>query len=62
MVANQKVRSAAKNRGIPLWKIAERMGISEPNISRRLRKELPAEDAERILELIKTIAAERGDE
>lgn len=40
---NNKVRVAARVAGIPLWKIAQRIGISEPTLSRWLRIPLSSE-------------------
>ena len=42
--ANQDIRSAAKAANIPLWKIADAMNCSEPTITRKLRREMSAEE------------------
>lgn len=39
--ANQEIREKAKAAGIPLWRVAEALGVSEPTIIRTLRHELP---------------------
>lgn len=42
---NKDLRIIAKEAHVPLWKIAELMGISEFTLSRKLRFELPEETA-----------------
>ena len=44
--------------GIKQWKVAEAMGISETHFSRKLRKELPQEEKEKILQIIDQLAKE----
>lgn len=39
-MANIDIRRYAKFYGVPFWKIAEHLNISEPTLTRRLRKEL----------------------
>lgn len=43
-MANEDIKLEARGNGVPLWQIAEKLGISEPTITRRLRKELTAEE------------------
>lgn len=52
MVTNQDLRQAAKESGIKLWQIAEIYGLNDGNFSRKLRKELPAEEKEKIRSII----------
>ena len=58
---NQRIRRAIKAAGITHWKVAEAMGISECTLSRKLRHELPADETERILEIIAQIAQNRKE-
>lgn len=58
--ANMEIRAAAKRAGIFLWQIAERVGVNDGNFSRKLRRELPAEEQEKILSIIDELAAERA--
>ena len=51
-VANKEIRDAAKDAGICLWQIAEELGISDGNFSRKLRRELPAEDRKIVMDII----------
>lgn len=55
---NKKIREAAKNSGIKLWQIAEKLGISEPTMTRKLRRELADEEQQRILNIIDELAKE----
>lgn len=45
---NVKIREAAKRAGVYLWEIAERYGCNDGNFSRKLRRELPAAEQEKI--------------
>lgn len=56
---NTVIREAAKENGVLLWQIAERLHINDGNFSRKLRRELPAEERETILGIIAEIAAEQ---
>ena len=51
-MSNNLVRRAAKDAGVPLWRIAKEIGVSEPTMTRRLREELPAAEQAKILEII----------
>lgn len=57
-VKNQDIRDAAKKSGIKLWQIAEKLGIWDATLSRRLRKELPQEEKEKIIGIIAELAKE----
>lgn len=56
---NKGIREAAKNRGVRLWQIAERLGMNDGNFSRKLRRELPTEEREKIIEIIDELAKEK---
>lgn len=60
-MCNQEIRSAAKNAGICLWQVAAAYGISDGNFSRKLRKELPKEEKEKILAIIERLAQEKQE-
>jgi hypothetical protein len=55
--ANKDIRRMAKAEGIPLWRIASALSISEPTLTRKLRFELPNIEKEKIrstiMELVK---------
>lgn len=54
--ANCDLRLFAKACGVSMWRIAEKIGISEPTFYRKLRHELPEEDKEKIRAIIKELA------
>ena len=56
-MVNQEVREAAKAKNIQLWAVAEVLGISEASMTRKMRRELPEEEKQRILSLIDTLEA-----
>lgn len=58
MKENQAVRKAAKSAGVPLWKVAAAIGVSEPTIIRWLRVPLQEEKEARILSAIASLAKE----
>lgn len=59
MLENCDIRTAAKQKCVRLWELAERLRISEPTMTRKLRRELPADEKQRIFALIDEIAAEK---
>lgn len=55
-MANQKLRDYAKNKNVYLWEIANKMNVSEPTITRKLRVDLPKEESQKIISIIDDIA------
>ncbi len=49
MLANADIRSTAKTKGVRLWEIAEFLKVSDPTMTRMLRRELPNEEKQRFL-------------
>lgn len=49
---NSDIREAAKAAGVKLWQIADKLGITDGNFSRKLRKELSTDDKQKILTII----------
>ena len=41
MKANNDVREYAKSKNVCLWQIADELNISEPTMTRKMRRELP---------------------
>ncbi len=60
-VANKEIRDAAKEAGICLWQVAEKLGVSDGNFSRKLRRELPTEDREKVLNIIRELSQEKQE-
>ena len=56
MRANEDVRAAAKKAEVPLWMVANHVGISEPTLTRWLRVDLTAEKRDLIMAAIKTLS------
>lgn len=59
MLANTDIRTTAKEKGVRLWEIAEFLKISDPTMTRKLRKELPDKEKQAIFKIIDEIAAEK---
>ena len=57
---NKKIRQEAENKGVFLWEIAERLGVTDSTFSRKLRRELPEEEQTAIIQIIKEISIMRG--
>lgn len=57
-VKNQDIRNAAKRADVKLWQIADKLGINDGNFSRRLRRELPQEEKEKIFGIIAALTKE----
>lgn len=58
VLENNKIRVAARVAGVPFWKIAQKIGISEPTLTRWLRMPLSAEREGIILAAIKELEKE----
>lgn len=57
-MCNIDVRRAAAGSGVRLWQVADALGIADAQLSRKLRKELPDEEKQKIFETIRNISAE----
>ena len=57
---NQDIRQAAAGAGIKLWQVADALGIADCSLSRKLRRELPAADKEKIMEIIENLSKEEN--
>ena len=55
---NRKIRIAARVAGVPFWKIARKIGISEPTLTRWLRVPLDADREALIMAAINELAKE----
>lgn len=60
-MCNKEIREAAKKVGVHLWQVAGECGVNDGNFSRKLRKELPQEEKQRILEIIDRLAQEKQE-
>lgn len=58
MQRNMDIREAAAASGVRLWQIAERLGITDGNLSRRLRREFSADDKAKVFKIIEDLRRE----
>lgn len=58
--ANIDIREKAKSKNILFWQIAYKLGITDGNFSRKLRKELSAEEKTKIFAIIDELSAEKA--
>jgi len=56
---NDKIKNAARDKRVPLWEIAVKLGVSESTVTRMMRQELPPDKTAEILNIIDTIARGR---
>lgn len=54
-----EVKQLAKESGIFLWQIAEKLGINDGNFSRKLRKPLSDSDTAKVLNAVKQLKNEQ---
>ncbi len=57
---NKDIRRTAAGSGVKLWQIADALGITDSSFSRKLRKELPQEEKEKIFSIIQKLSQEVG--
>lgn len=56
--ANWDLKEAARKNKVFLWQIADKLGIYDTALSRKLRYELPEDEKQRILDIITELAKE----
>lgn len=56
MRANKEIKTRAKEKGVFLWEVADKLGMIDTSFSRKLRHELPANEKNRILKIIDEIS------
>ena len=55
---NGEIKKYAAEKKVRIWQIADKLGIADYSLSRKLRHELPDEEKVRIINLIAEISAE----
>ena len=60
-MTNMKIRFKAQELGVPLWRVAQQMGISEPTMTRRMRKQLSAEEEQAVLAAIEAVKQQQEE-
>ncbi len=58
---NLDIREVAEQSNVKLWQIADYLGITDGNFSRKLRKELPEAEKQKILTAINELAKENNN-
>ena len=58
ILQNQDIRRAAAGNGVFLWQVADVMGIADSSLSRKMRKELPEDEKQKIFGIIAELAKE----
>ena len=61
-MTNTEIRAELKAAKIPYWRIAEKLGVHENTIVRRMRKELSEDDCKRFHAAITEIKKEKPSE
>jgi hypothetical protein len=51
-MSNIDIKTEAMNAGVKLWQIADKLGITDSSLSRKLRKELSSEEKAKIRAII----------
>ena len=59
---NADIRKAAKESGVYLWEIADKLGVSEPTLNRWLRKEMPESQKAKFYSTIEQVKLEHQAE
>lgn len=57
-IANMDIRNIIKESNLKYWQVADALGLNDGNFSRLLRKELPREKKEEILQAINKLLEE----
>lgn len=58
---NLDIRKVAEKSNVKLWRIAECLGITDGNFSKKLRKELTADEKQKIFSIINELATEHNN-
>lgn len=57
MRANTELRALMREKRVPVWAVAAKMGVHENTLYRRLRVELPASEREMIVHIVEQVVA-----
>jgi predicted XRE-type DNA-binding protein len=57
-MANVEIKRLAEERGVRLWQIAEKCGVTDSTFSRKLRKELPEAEKQKIRNFIAELSTQ----
>ena len=59
-MANEAIREKAKESGVRLWEVAEKIGVADSTFCRQMRRELPEARQQLILRAIDELAESKG--
>lgn len=59
-MTNENIRKAARVANIPLWRIADAMGVGENTVYRWLRRPLDEEKEQRFMDAIEQLSKEEA--
>ena len=59
LTSNKDLREKMRKDNVPIWKLADALGISETTTQRMLRRELTGEKLHRVQQAIEAIKRER---
>ena len=59
MTLNKDIKVKARKSGVLIWEIADRLGIADTTMSRKLRRELPDSEKQEIFKIIDELVAEK---
>ena len=59
-MANEAIKTAAKEAGVKLWEVAAALGMTDGTLSRKLRFEFSKEDRDKTLSAIKSLSVQKG--
>lgn len=57
---NTEIKQAMKKHGVKQWMVADRLGCADTTLCRRLRKELPDAEKQKIMVIIARLAKEES--
>ena len=60
-MANLDIRANAERYGVKLWQVADELGIADTSLSRKLRRDLPPDERDKILSIIDKLAKDGGN-
>jgi hypothetical protein len=57
---NREIKLAAAGAGVKLWQVADALNMADSSLSRKLRRELPQTEKERIYKAIEELKTGKG--
>lgn len=58
---NLKIRAKLKEKKVCQWEVAEKLGVAEMTFTRKMRRELPEEEQQKIFSIIDEISKEKNN-